>query len=131
MAGTHDLLVVDGDVLEQREEIDLLLVVGAEQVVVRLPGEREHWRSVELRVVETVEKVNRARPRRRETNANSPGELGVAARHEGRGFLVTHLDVANAVLPLAQRLHDAVDAVAGEPEHDGDSPVEEAVHEDV
>jgi hypothetical protein len=30
VTGAHDLLIVDGDVLEQRKEVDLLLVVCAD-----------------------------------------------------------------------------------------------------
>ena len=30
----HDLLVIDRDVLEEREQVDLLLVAGSEQVVI-------------------------------------------------------------------------------------------------
>ena len=60
-----------------------------------------------------------------------PGELGVAARHERRRFFVPHLDEADLVLPRAQRLHDAVDAVAGQAEDDIDAPVEQGVDEHV
>ena len=47
-----------------------------------------------------------------EAHAEPAGVLGVAAGHEGRGLLVPHLDEADLVLARAQRLHDAVDAVA-------------------
>ena len=60
MRGAHDLLVEHRHVLEQREEINLLLIVHAKHVVVRLAGEREDGRAIELRVVEAVEQMNRS-----------------------------------------------------------------------
>jgi hypothetical protein len=58
----HDLLIEIRDVLEEREEIDLLLIVHAKQVVIRLSCDCENGSSVELRVVETVEQMDRTGP---------------------------------------------------------------------
>ena len=55
----HDLLVEDGDVLEELQQVDLLLVAHAHQVVVGLPGDRQHRGAVDLGVVEAVEQVDR------------------------------------------------------------------------
>ena len=72
-----------------------------------------------------------ARPGRREADAESPGELGVAARHEGGGLLVADLDEANRLAAFAQRLHDAVDAVARQAEDRIDAPVLQHLNQNV
>ena len=90
--GAEDLLVVDGDVLEQRQQVDFLLIVRADQVVVRLAGDREHRRAVHLGVVQAVQQVDGAGARGGEADAEPAGVLRIAAGHERRGFLVAHLD---------------------------------------
>ena len=72
--GAEDLLVVDGDVLEERQQVDFLLVARADQVVVGLAGDREHRRAVHLGVVEAVEQVDRARARGGEADAEPAGD---------------------------------------------------------
>src|SRR5438552_14691855 len=74
--------------------------------------------------------MDASRSRRRQADAELAGVLGVSAGHEGGRFLVAYLDEAHVVLTLAQRFHDAVDAVAGEPEDHLDSPVEQRIDED-
>ena len=83
--------------------------------------------AVELGVVEAVEQVDAAGAGGGEADAEPAGVLGVAAGHERRRLLVPHLDEADLVLALAQRLHDAVDAVAGQAEDDVDAPVVQGV----
>jgi hypothetical protein len=51
-----------GDVLEEHLEVDLLLVLRAERHPLLLADDRDHRRVVELRVVEAVQKVDRAGP---------------------------------------------------------------------
>ena len=112
----HDALVVRGDVHEQLVEIDVLLVVRADQVVEGVAGDRQHRLAVALGVVQAVQQVDAARARGRQADAEAAGVLGVAARGERRRLLVPHLDEADLVLVRAQRLEDAVDAVAGKAE---------------
>ena len=71
--------------------------------------------AVLLGVVQPVQQVDAARARRRQAHAEPPGELGVAARHKRGGFFVPHMNKTDLVLVGAQRFHDAVDAVAGNP----------------
>src|SRR5690606_23510920 len=59
------------------------------------------------------------------------GPLGVGAGGERGGLLVPHLDEADPVLARAQRLHDAVDAVAGDAEDGIDVPVDQRLDQDV
>ena len=74
-------------VLEQREQVDLLLVVAAERRARLLADDRDDRLVVELGVVEAVQQVDRARARGREADADLAGELRVAAGHE-RGHLL-------------------------------------------
>ena len=103
----------------------------ADQVVVGHAGDREHGLPVQLRVVEAVEQMEAAGPGRREADAEPAGELRIAARHEGGRLFVAHLDEADRVLALAQRLHDAVDAVAGQAEDGIHAPVLQHVDQNV
>ena len=131
LAGAGHLLVEDADILVQRDEIDLLLVVRPEQVVVGLAGYREHRRAIHLRVIQTVEQVNCPRSGRREAHAELAGVLRVAARHERRRFLVPDLDERDAVLVRAECFHESVDAVSGQTEDDAHAPVDQAADEEV
>jgi hypothetical protein len=112
MRWPHDARVVDADIGEQLVELDILLGMGVNQVVKLQAGDRQHRGTVELGVVESVEEMNPARPGGCKTDAELAGELGIGTGHEGSRFLVPHLDKADIPLPLAQRLHDAVDAIA-------------------
>src|SRR5262249_11849424 len=51
--------------------------------------------------------------------------------HQRRGLLVAHLDEAHLIAPLAQRLHDSIDAVTGKPEDDLDAPILKSLDHDV
>src|SRR5438552_16528946 len=104
MCRSHDARVVLRDVHEQLVELDVLLRVGADEVVKWHPGDREHRLSVELRVVEAVQKMNTAGPGCREADAETSRELRVAARHEGRGLFMTQLHEADRISFLTQLL---------------------------
>ena len=96
-----------------------------------MAGDGEHRLPVELRVVEPVQKVKAAGARGREADAEPAGELRIAARHERGRLLMPDLDEAHLILPDAQRLHDAVDAVAGKAEHDLHAPVTQRFDQDI
>ena len=55
-----DALVVGGDVHIELVEIDVLLVVGADQIVERVAGDGQHRLAVALGIIETVEQMNAA-----------------------------------------------------------------------
>ena len=42
MSRPHHLLVEDGDIREELQQVDLLLIVHTHQVMVGLTGDREH-----------------------------------------------------------------------------------------
>ena len=94
-------------------------------------GDRQHRLAVQLGVVEAVQQMNAAGAGGGQADAEPAGVLGVGAGHEGRGLLVPHLDEADLVLARAQRLHDAVDAVAGKSEDHVDAPVQNGFDENV
>ncbi len=93
--GGH-LHVLVRDVLEQRGEVNLLLVVAAEAEPRLLADDRDDRLVVELGVIEAVEEVDRARPGGGEADAGFAGELGVGAGHEGGHLLVADLDELGA-----------------------------------
>ena len=68
---------------------------------------------VELRVVQAVEEVDRARPGGREADAELAGPLRVSARHECGHLLVTNLDELGIAVGAVERAEDGVDPVAG------------------
>src|SRR3954452_5667229 len=74
--------------------------------------------------------MNPARPGGCDTNSQFPCELRVSACHEGRSFLMSCLDESDLVLFFPQRLHDSVDAVARDPEHRVNAPVDQSVNYD-
>ena len=109
-------------VLEQRLEVDLLLVVGAERHPLLLADDRDDGRVVELRVVEAVQQVDRARPGGRHADADLAGELRVAARHERGHLLVARLDELGIAVGAVERAEEAVDAVARDSRRCGGRP---------
>ena len=58
-----DALVVGGDIHVELVEIDILLVVRADQIVKGVAGDGEHGLAVALGIVEAVEQMNAARAR--------------------------------------------------------------------
>jgi hypothetical protein len=98
MAGAERHLVGDGDILEERQQIDLLLILHANEVVIGLAGERENGRVIHLRVVKAVQEMNRSGSGRRETDAEPAGVFRIAAGHEGRRLFVTDLHKADPPL---------------------------------
>src|SRR5690606_16240384 len=90
---------------------------------------RQYRLAVELRVVEAVQKMDAARPRSGQAAAELAGVLRVAAGHKRRRLFVPHLNETYFVLLLAQRFHDAVDAVARDAEDHFHAPVANGVDE--
>src|SRR5204862_534651 len=76
--------------------------------------DRDHGLVIHARVIEAVQKVNRARAAGRQAHADLAGELGVRAGHERRHLLVAHLHQLEFCFFLTgiECTHQAVDAVA-------------------
>ena len=83
-------------------QIDFLLVVAADRRARLLPDDRDDRLVVQLRVVQAVQQMDRARPGRRQADADFAGELGVRAGHEGGHLLVADLDEVEVVLRRAR-----------------------------
>jgi hypothetical protein len=66
--------------------------------------------------------VDTARAGGYETDAEFARPFGIAACVEGRCFFVANLDETNLVASRSQRLDNAVDAIAGQPENRIDVP---------
>ena len=115
-AGSVHISTNSRDVLVERLQVDLLLVVRAERRALLLADDREHRHVVELRVVEAVQQVHGARAGRRHADADlvGAGELRVAARHERGHLLVARLDELGPALLLraVERAEEGVDPVA-------------------
>jgi hypothetical protein len=106
------LHVLVRDVLEQRHEVDFLLVVAAERGPRLLSDDGDDRRVVELRVVQAVQQVDRAGSGRGQAHADLAGELRVAARHERRHLLVPDLDQLRVAVGAIEGAEEGVDAVA-------------------
>ena len=123
MSGAHDTGVVDANVLENLVEFDVLLCEGADQVVIRQPCNCEHGGAIELCVIESVQQMEAAGARCGQTDSQLAGKFGIAAGGESGRFLVAHLHEADFLLTCAQGLHNAVNAISGQPENNFNTPI--------
>src|SRR5205814_10080871 len=112
VGGSHDPLVEDGYVLEQVVGVDVLLVHGADQIVVGHASEREHRRLVQLGVVKAVQEMDRSRAGGREADAQPSGVLGVSAGRKRGGLFVSDVYKTYTLTVLAQGFNQAVHVVA-------------------
>ena len=97
--------IITRHILEERDEIDFLLVIAAHRRPRLLPDDRHHALMIHFGIVKPVEQMDRARPAGGEADAHFAGEFGVRAGHEGRHLLVPHLHVIDllASAPNAPR----------------------------
>ncbi len=130
--GAHRVLhVFVRDVLEQAVEVDFLLVVAPHRAAGRLTHDRHDGDVIHLGVVEAVEQMNGARPGRRHAHAHLAGELRVRTGHERGELLVPRLDELDLVGVAGKGRQDAVDTVAGVPEHAAYSPVGHPLEQEI
>src|SRR6185437_10266350 len=90
--------VLAGDVLEQRRQVDFLLILAANGSCGGLANDRKYWLMVHLRVVQPIEKMYRARPACCEAYTNCSGELGMRAGHESSQLFMSRLDKPRLVV---------------------------------
>jgi hypothetical protein len=100
-------------ILEQRLQVDLLLVGAAHRAALGLPDDGDDRHVVEFGVVQTVQQVDRARAGGGQADADLARELRVPDGLQRAHLLVPRLDERRRVVGLAERGDDAVDAVAG------------------
>ena len=72
--------VFAGDVLEQRDQIDFLLIMAAQRDARLLPDNGHHRLMIHLRIVKPVQQMDGAGPGGGEADPEFAGELGVARR---------------------------------------------------
>src|SRR5438105_2891502 len=93
LVGDAKLLnVIAGDVLEQADEVDLLLIKAAQAAALLLADNRQYGGVVHPRVIETVEQMDSARAAGGQAYADLAGEFCVRAGHERGEFFVTSLN---------------------------------------
>jgi hypothetical protein len=126
----RDLRELRRDVLDQRQQVDLLLVLAAQHALLLLAHQRDHRDAVELRVVEAGEQVHRAGTLGGEADADAAGVLRVRDGHERRRLLVPCLHELRPAGP-AQRAQNRVDAVAGVAEDPRHPPRGQPLHDQV
>jgi hypothetical protein len=122
--------VLAGHVLEEREEIDFLLVVAAERRALLLPDDCDDRLVIGLGIVEPVQEMDCARPRGRKAHSDFASELRMRARHEGRELLVTSLHELDRIA-APEGADDAVDTVAGITEDTAHAPRGQALEKKI
>jgi len=131
LLGRGDLFDERRDVLEQRRQVDLLLVARPQHAGVLLGDQRHYRRAVQLGVVEAVEDVDCARPLGDGQHPYPAGVLGLAGGHEGGALLVLGLDELRGVAGPPQRTEQRVVAVPGVAVDALHAPVGQAAHDQV
>jgi|GEM_PF-3809784 len=91
-------LAVNGNVGEQTLQVNFLMLLGADEFGLHLPGNGEHRRMVELGIVKPVQQVNGARPGGTDTGGQLPGQLGLGRSGKGARFFMADLDEADLLL---------------------------------
>src|SRR3954468_11833220 len=79
----HHPAVVDGDILEDTRQVDVLLGEGVDQVAVVMARDGKDGSAIELRVVQAVGQVQPTRTGRGEAHTETSGELRVGSGSEG------------------------------------------------
>ena len=123
--------IEERDVLHQLRRVDTLLVARPDQIMERHAGNRDNRRAIHVRVIQAVEKVDGAGARGADTDAKLAGVLGKARRHKGGRFLVTHADVLDPILTLAQRFDDGINAVTDDAEAVCRAPCDQSLDDDI
>ena len=78
------------DRLHDAHEVDVLVRLLVHPLEVGLAGQRDERRTVEVRVGDGGDQVQRARPERPEAHARAPGQAPVDVGHVGAALLVAH-----------------------------------------
>src|SRR5450759_1491482 len=101
------------------------------QVMSLQTGDCKHGRAVELCVVQAVQQVNTAWTGGRQATSELTRVLGVSACHQRRSLFMPHVNKADLILTLAERLHDPVDSIARQTEDYIHAPIVNGIDENV
>jgi hypothetical protein len=124
MTGAQHLLVINGDIFEQRQQIDFLLITRADQVVIGLAGQSQDWSPIQFRVIESIQKMDCARPRGGETDTQASSEFRITTGHERGSLFMAHLNKPDVLLAGAE---SAIKAIPGHSKDHRNTPVFQAV----
>ena len=110
-------------------EIDVLLIMRADQVMKGVSGYRKHRHAVAFRVIQTIQKMNSARSGGGDTHTQLSRVFRIAARRKSCCFLMPDLDELDFFLPCPKRLEHTVNAISRKAKNHFHSPIEEPVGE--
>jgi hypothetical protein len=130
MRGTHDPLVIDGDVFKKPVERHILLRVRSNQIVKLQTRNSEYRLAIQFRVIETVQEVYASGAGSRNTTPELSSKLGVAAGHERGCLFMPRLDKPDALLVYPKCLNDSVYAIARDAEYGIDAPIDYSFNND-
>ena len=119
------------DIVEQRQQIDLLLKVPTQGGTRFLTDDRDDRLMIGFRVVESREEVHGTGARRRETHADFTGELSVAACHERRRLFMAWLNEIDRAFGPRKRANNAVDTITGITEDAPHAPFAKALDQKI
>ena len=123
----HHALVEDRNIHEQLVQVDVLLVVHADQIAEGVSGDGQHRLLIALRVVESVQQMHAARARGGAAYSEAPGVFRVAHGGKCGGFFMPHLDELQLVLMGSQRFEESIHSVARENQKWYPLPIRSAV----
>ena len=87
-------------------------------------GDRQHWRLIDLGVIQPVQHVNGTGRRCGKADAEPTGKFGVAGSCHRGCFFVPHVNVADAIGMSTERFNKTVDAISRQSEYDVYTPVD-------
>src|ERR1700683_755861 len=125
----HDALIEFGYVHKQLVQIDILLVVRADQIVKCVARDGQHRLAVTLRVVKTIQKVYATRARGSDAHSKPARILRVTAGGEGCGFFMPYLDELDFPLVRAQGFEDTVYTIARKAKNRVHAPPDQPLHQ--
>ena len=107
-----DACVPLGDRLEHPDDVDDLVGFLVELFGARLPGDRDHRRSIEERIRDAGDEVRRPRPEGRHRDGGPARQAAVDVGHERGALLVAGRDVAHGAV-VAEGIEDVHRLLAG------------------
>ena len=86
---------------------------------------------IHQRIIKPGRQVGGARARRRDTDAETSGKLGIGGRHEGCHLLVTGLNEPDLAVRTVKRAKHAINAITGIAENVADAPLLQTLNQEI
>ena len=131
MSRSHDPLVIRSDIHKDLVERHVLLIMRADQVMKGVAGDCQDGLAIEFGVIETVQQMQPARSRRRETDPKFVRKLCITTGSEGSRFFMTDLDDGNGISMHTQGFINTVNAVARQTKNGIDAPIDQSFDQQV